>query len=62
MKIKFIKFKTNINNIPKIDTYLECDKQKYVNWKDHLSLSNQKLNVGIAISGNPNHIKDNDGW
>ena len=51
-------FKTNINNIPKIDTYLESDKQKYVNWKDHLSLSNQKLNVGIAISGNPNHIKD----
>ena len=54
-----ILFKTNINNIPKIDPYYESDKKKCAYWKSHLSLSNLKLNVGIAISGNPNHIKEN---
>ena len=51
-------FGTDNKNIPQIQKYFDCDIEKYNFWKSRLSLSNNKLNLGISISGNRNHIKD----
>lgn len=47
-------FKTSIDTIPTSQAYLKV-KDKIINWKKKLKLSKNKLNIGIAISGNPNH-------
>ncbi len=48
-------FGTNINNIPHTEPYLKANFDDVDKWKRQLNLSNLKLNVAIAISGNPNH-------
>ena len=45
-------FGTDNKNIPQIQKYFDCDIKKYNFWKSRLSLSNNKLNLGISISGN----------
>jgi len=53
-------FKTLINTIPLNQSYLKA-QEKIIDWKEKLKLSKTKLNVGIAVSGNPdypdNHIR-----
>ena len=53
-------FKTLINTIPLNQSYLKV-QEKIIDWKEKLKLSKTKLNVGIAVSGNPdypdNHIR-----
>ncbi len=46
---------TNINNIPHSAGYLKANLDDVDKWKRQLNLSNLKLNIAIAISGNPNH-------
>lgn len=48
-------FGTNINNIPHSEPYLKANLDDVSKWKRQLNLSNLKLNIAIAISGNPNH-------
>ena len=49
-------FKMNIENIPKIDQHFKCDDEKVKSWRNILNLSNDKKNLGIAISGNINQV------
>ena len=49
-------FNMTLENIPSINKYFMCDSKKFNFWKDILSLSKIKKNVGIAISGNINQI------
>ena len=46
-------FKTSIDTIPASQTYLKV-KEKIIYWNKKIKLSKKKLNIGIAISGNPN--------
>ena len=49
-------FKTSVNTIPFNQGYLKVqDKSKIIYWKERLKKSKDKLNIGIAISGNSNH-------
>ena len=57
MSLPFI-FQTNVENIPQIDKYFDCVLERYDFWKNRLSLADNKINLGISISGNKNHIKD----
>lgn len=45
--------------IPPINNYFICNDSNKNMWKELLSLSVDKINIGIAISGNPNHLKNN---
>ena len=47
----------DINDIPS-DPYLEDSKEDSIAWKKKLSMANNKLNIGIACSGNEQHIND----
>jgi len=47
----------DINDIPS-DPYLEDSKEDSITWKKKLSVANNKLNIGIACSGNEQHIND----
>ncbi len=50
-------FKTSINTIPLSQGYLKVqDRDKIIYWRERLKLLKDKLNVGIAISGNSNHM------
>jgi len=40
------------------DPYLEDSKEDSIFWKKNLSVANNKLNIGIACSGNEQHIND----
>ena len=51
-------FGLNIENIPKLNKYFKCDNQRFDFWKNTLPFSNNKKNIGIAISGNVNHINE----
>jgi tetratricopeptide (TPR) repeat protein len=51
-------FTTSIGTIPANQPYLKVKTEKIIDWKKKIKLSKNKLNIGIAISGNPNH-KDN---
>ena len=51
-------FNTSIDTIPSNQAYLKVKTEKIIDWKKKIKLSKNKLNIGIAISGNPNH-KDN---
>ena len=52
-------FKMNADNIPSTKPYFMCNEAKYRFWKNHLNLSINKINIGIAISGNKAHLKEN---
>ena len=47
-----------MENIPQIVKYFDCLIEKHDFWKNRLFLSENKINLGISISGNKNHIKD----
>ena len=49
---------TSDKNIFKINNFLEPNINKIYEWKSNLPLSKEKINIGISISGNPNHAKD----
>ena len=57
MSLPFV-FQTDEENIPQIQKYFDCLTEKHDFWKNRLSLSKNKINMGISISGNQNHIKD----
>ena len=52
-------FNMNIENIPSIKKYFKCEIKKFNLWREILSLSQEKKNIGIAISGNVNQIYEN---
>ena len=45
--------------IPKITNFFKPSIKKIDEWNNNLSLSKEKINIGISISGNPKHAKDN---
>lgn len=47
-------FKTSLNNIFSNKAYLKVN-EKVIDWKKKLNLKKNKLNIGVSISGNPNH-------
>lgn len=50
-------FNTTMDSIPKpID--IQFDAKKIRHWSDRLRLSETRLNIGVAISGNPSHKND----
>lgn len=51
-------FQVNENNIPMYEKYFECNKDKFLFWKKKLSLSKDKINIGLSVSGNINHKKE----
>lgn len=51
-------FETTIDKIPKINRYIYADPIKTEYWKSILNLATDKKNIGISISGNPNHPND----
>lgn len=46
-------------NFEFIGSYFQCSQEKIDFWKKHLKLSEEKLNLGITISGNINQINEN---
>ncbi len=50
-------FNTNFDTIPKPINLHIC-QQRIERWKTLLKLSKEKPNIGIAVSGNPNHKND----
>lgn len=52
-------FDFNLKNVPSIKKYFVSDVQKLYFWRNKLKLSENKKNIGIAISGNPNQINEN---
>ena len=57
MSLPYLFYKSGKNNF-KINSYFASYKQKTDKWKNVLSLSDKKINIGLSISGNPKHIKD----
>jgi tetratricopeptide (TPR) repeat protein len=51
-------FKTTMDNIPLKKGYLKSSSIKDNEWKNKLKLSNTKLNIGIAFSGNKEYVGD----
>ena len=51
-------FQTSEKNTIAASPYLCADDQKVLFWKNELKLSKDKINLGIAISGNQNHLKE----
>lgn len=47
-------FGMNLNNTLKLDKFLKCKEDKKETWQKELPLSPSKINIGVAISGNPN--------
>jgi len=47
----------DLQNIPS-EKYLEDSKEDSIAWKKKLNIANNKLNIGIACSGNERHIND----
>jgi tetratricopeptide (TPR) repeat protein len=47
-------FNTSIDTIPNNQAYLKVKKENVIDWNKKIKLSKNKLNIGIAISGNPN--------
>ena len=41
-----------------INNYFKASESNIEKWKNLLNLSNDKINLGIAISGNPNNLKE----
>ena len=51
-------FKINSKNIYKKDYKFKSDNQKNLFWRKKLNLSNQKLNIGLSISGSKKYKKE----
>lgn len=51
-------FSIDGNDIPSPRPYFKCNRERYLYWKSLLFLSKEKINIGIAISGNPNHYRE----
>ncbi len=51
-------FKTSTDTIPSKKEYLKYNPDQLNKWKSKLNLSKDKLNIGIAISGNPTHTNN----
>ena len=51
-------FGMTLENTLKLNKYLKCKIEKKSFWLDELSLSSDKLNIGIAISGNPKQASE----
>ena len=47
-------FNTSIDTIPNNQAYLKVNKENVIDWNKKIKLSKNKLNIGIAMSGNPN--------
>ena len=47
-------FDTNLTNIPNAQPYVQATQEGLGNWKNRLKKNNQKINIGIACSGNEN--------
>ena len=58
MSLPYLFYRSN-KNILKLNSFFKSNNKKIDEWKSILSLSNKKINIGISISGNPNHVKDN---
>jgi len=52
-------FNTSIHSIPN-PTPIQITPEDISNWKKKLNISDKKLNIGLAISGNPNHKNDSN--
>jgi tetratricopeptide (TPR) repeat protein len=50
-------FKTGIDNIPP-PIHIKVNSSQISRWEKQLNLSKNKLNIGIAVSGNPIHVND----
>ena len=51
-------FNIDENNIPKLKKTFNCDKDKFLFWKNLIPLKNDKINIGLSVSGNKNHKKE----
>jgi hypothetical protein len=51
-------FGTQIEAIPASIPYLSVCQDKVLHWKNKLNLNSQKINIGIACSGNSKHQND----
>jgi tetratricopeptide (TPR) repeat protein len=51
-------FSTNFDNIPSANSFIRADEDISIFWKDKLNLTNKKMNIGVACSGNKNNSND----
>ena len=51
-------FNTTVDNILFYNAYLRVNDKQKKSWKKKLNLSNNRLNIGLSISGNINHAKN----
>ena len=51
-------FSTNFDNIPSTNSYIRADEDNLIFWRDKLNSTNKKMNIGVACSGNKNHLND----
>ena len=51
-------FSTNFDNIPSTNSYIRADEENLIFWRDKLNSKNKKMNIGVACSGNKNHLND----
>jgi Flp pilus assembly protein TadD len=51
-------FSNNFDNIPRADSYIRADEENLVLWRDKLNSTNNRMNIGVACSGNKNHLND----
>ena len=51
-------FAIDISNIPSATSYIQDAKENSVLWRHKLNLTNKKINIGIACSGNEKHLND----
>ena len=51
-------FSTNFDNIPSTNSYIQADEDNSIFWRDKLNPTNKKMNIGVACSGDKNHLND----
>ncbi len=51
-------FHTNLTNIPEDGPYIKAGDGPKDAWRQRLDLSSKKLNIGLAISGNPKQVRN----
>ena len=51
-------FSINFINIPSTKAYIRANEDNLIFWRNILYPTNNKMNIGIACSGNNNHIND----
>ncbi len=52
-------FKTQVNSIPKPNNFIGSKPEKVNYWHNKLNINKKKLNIGVAISGNPKQSDNN---